>query len=143
MSVPPTAITEDIHAAVSTVLHSTSTALHSAKRLASKFAASASGSSLGRTWKSFKLGGTSAAIEIQRVDALLEGVLASLGLACTLVKRWDRPRAREGVLILLRGQQPAQPERTGGVKGGFVVGSVVPVDSETSSMCCRLPQTRS
>jgi hypothetical protein len=138
-NVPPTAIQEDIHATVSTVLHSTSTALHSAKCLASKFSASASGSSLGRSWKAWKLGGTSAAVEIQRVDGLLEGILARLGLACTLVKRWDRPRAREGVLILLRGQQPAQQETTGAVKGGFVVGSVVPVESETSSMCCKLP----
>lgn len=130
-SVPPTAIQEDIHAEVQSVLQSCSTGMLSAKRLASKFRSAESGSPLERTWKSWRLGGTHAAIDFDRVDKMLEASLASLGLAGTLVKRWDRPQAREGLLILLRGQASERP------KSGFVLGSVVPISSSNSSMSCK------
>lgn len=129
-SVPPTAIQEDIHTEVQSVLQSCSTAMLAAKRLASKFRKADSGSPLERTWKTWRLGGNTAAMEFERVDKMVESALAALGLAGTLVKRWDRPQAREGLLILLRGQASERP------KSGFVLGNVVPVSSSNSSMSC-------
>lgn len=102
-----------------------------AKKLVSKFGKADSGSSLERTWKTWRLGGTTAAMEFERIDKMLESTLAALGLAGTLVRRWDRPQAREGLLILLRGQANERP------KSGFVLGSVVPVSSSSSSMSCK------
>jgi len=132
-SVPPTAIQEDVHAEVQSVLQAVSAAMLAAKRLATKFKGAESGSALERSWRTWRMGTSTAAAEFERVEKMVESSVSSLGLAATLVQRWDRPQAREGLLILLRGQASQRP------KSSFVLGSVVPVSSSNSSTSCELP----
>jgi len=121
----PTAIHEHIHVELLNVLQSAGDWLLAAKHVAAKFKSVEKKGPLERAWRTFKLGGLTAQTEIQRTGKALESALTAIGLGVTLVKRFDRPQAREGLLILLRSQE--RP------KSQFVMSSVVPVSSSCMS----------
>jgi len=129
----PAAVDAALHTEVQTVLHSASAALHAAKRLAARFKAADEGGALERSWRAWRLGSTTAAAELERVEKAVEASATALGLAATLVQRWDRPRAREGLLVLLRGQASERPRGAGGLGSGGLVAS------SGSSLSCELP----
>ena len=126
--VPPTAIQEDVHSELLNALHSAADSLLAAKYVTGKFKNAKRKGPLERTWRSFKLGKVMTQMEIERTEKALESALTSLGLAATLVKRVDRPQAREGLLILLKGRE--RP------KSRFLLSSVIPVSSSNSSVSC-------
>lgn len=133
---PPTALDDALHAEVQSVLASASAALHAASRLAARFKAADEGGALERSWRAWRLGSNTAAAELDRVEKTVEASVAALGLAATLVQRWDRPRAREGLLVLLRGQA-GERSRGGGARGGGAA-----VASSGSSVSCELSSKR-
>jgi len=126
--VPPTAIQEDVQSELLNALHSAGDSLLAAKHVTAKFKNTKPKGPLERTWRSFKLANVMTQMEIERTGKALESALTSLGLAATLVKRFDRPRAREGLLILLKGRE--RP------KSRLLLSSVVPVSSSNSSVSC-------
>jgi hypothetical protein len=126
--VPPTAIQEDVHSELLNALQSAGDSLLAAKHVTAKFKKTKRKGPLERTWRSFKLGNVMTQMEIERTEKALESALTPLGLAATLVKRFDRPQAREGLLILLKGRE--RP------KSRFLMSSVVPVSSSNSSVSC-------
>lgn len=127
--VPPTAIQEDVHSELLNALQSAADSLLAAKHVTAKFKGAKRRGPLERTWRSFRLGNVLTQMEIERTEKALESALTSLGLAATLVKRVDRPQAREGLLILLKGRE--RP------KSRFLMSSMVPVSSSNSSMSCK------
>lgn len=126
--VPPTAIQEDVHSELLNALQSAGDSLLAAKHVTAKFKNTKRKLPFERTWRSFRLGSVITQMEIERTEKALESALTSLGLAATLVKRFDRPQAREGLLILLKSRE--RP------KSQFLISSVMPVSSSNSSMSC-------